>query len=877
MSKKLQPKIDEEGQKIMDVPSKVKRKVVKDDVPDDNAKLIEQLRSQIKELTTKLESSNVQPKAKTTKAPRKLGKKKLEEIKRIEELPKRKVGLPSDVSTKALQKHQIEFSENLINGDIKGGMAIHGVGTGKTLTAVISAELFLAKYPDNDVYVITPASLLAGFKQELYTYDKAIEKDDRYKFYTYDGFSNAIKRGDKDINCKDNMLIIDEGQNLRTQIKFSEDREFDINTNSIIVRKTIKSGAKVLRILEECAMKAKKVLILSATPMVNKPEDIENIMAMINQHVPLDSKTFAFDSIWKNPKVAQQYFGCRLSFFENSPEVRNKYFPSVQEMQVPIVMNKNTLSAYETIEKEKPSKSLRKELGIDEDSKKINTFYVGVRKASNAIDGINSQKFNFILNWIIGVKNDKPDKSIGLTEKIIKSHNKKFIIFTHFLETGINLIADKLRSEEFKVGIINGSISKPNREKVVNDYVNGDTDVIIISKAGAEGLNLLETGYIFIVESGWNNAEHDQVVGRGVRFMSHINLPVEKRNVLVLNLFLIKPKEKPIFQKLISSEPLTEEESKKLDFTPASVDIYIYNKANDKQRFIDTALNELRKTDPLEDCKLPSGFMDVSNIFDFRKDSTTLPASPKWENDFYKEFAGDTDLPVNDLSIELKEVKPIITSINRSVFGGQKELVKAQNAFFTPQSIAKDMIEFSGIKKAEKDILFLEPTAGSGNLIFEALSATEKAYCDCVEPIPQLRQLLSKFPRTQISDTSNFFEFEDEYKYSLIIMNPPFNIKKGLALKDRNTYDVDFVMKAFNDHLKTPAILVCLISSKFEFAGLDKKSPKKEREAFGKFRDMLKANEHYIVNYESGFSHKESEIKEMATSVSMRMIKIFKK
>uniref|UniRef100_A0A6C0F0B4 Helicase C-terminal domain-containing protein n=1 Tax=viral metagenome TaxID=1070528 RepID=A0A6C0F0B4_9ZZZZ len=57
--------------------------------------------------------------------------------------------------------------------------------------------------------------------------------------------------------------------------------------------------------------------------------------------------------------------------------------------------------------------------------------------------------------------------------------------------------------------------------------------ILMASKAGAEGITLLETRNVYILEPYWNPSRIDQVIGRAIRLNSHINLPVEDQNVTV--------------------------------------------------------------------------------------------------------------------------------------------------------------------------------------------------------------------------------------------------------------------------------------------------------------------------------------------------------
>lgn len=825
--------------------------------------------------------------------------KKQREKERIEALPDRKEGIPTEISPKKLQPHQQAFIKNFLKSPVRGAMAIHGVGSGKTLTAVVSAEMYLKDNPTHKVIVITPASLLGNFKQELYEYDPAIEKDKRYKFFTYDGYSRAYTKADEEADCKKAMLIVDEGQNLRTMIRKKEavDLRKLKDTGVLEKKETIVSGKRVLNILKGCGMEADKILILSATPLVNSPQDIENLMAIINGHEPLDPKSFPFNKLWQDPKLSAKYFGCRLSFFNQPQAVLDKFYPKVQEMFVPIVMNRQTKKDYEEIEKVNiTSKKLKKEFKIGEDDSqdKLKAFYNGLRRASNALEGEKSQKVNFIIDWIKSVIAKKPNKKLGLTKKMIDTHTDKSVIFTHFMGAGTDLIIKRLKEEGIPYGAINGKVPRGQRAKIVKRYVDGEDKVILISKAGAEGLNLLETGYMFLVEPSWNNTEVEQVKGRGVRFKSHTSLPKKLQNVLILSLFLIKPSEKKQFMNLINAQDKRDKDDAMLIPSKIqeelkerlSIDLFLYNKSNAKQAFLDKVLKELKKIESVEDCKSDKKFLDISGLFELKRvGGKKLPELTKWEKDFYNSKSTDEELKeISDIhkskqegELTMRQLSEKMKAITRSVFGGNKALVQSQNAFFTPPLVAEDMIKFSGIGETKHDILFLEPTAGAGYIMYQALKASKKVYADGLENLKPLAEFLDDFPRTEVLPQRNYFDLPNDKKYRVILMNPPFNLSKGKGLS-RSTKDVDFVMSAFKNHLADEGILVCIISNAYEFRGKDPKR-KTDRKIYQPFRDLLATHEHKIIEYETGFSKgaEKGVIKEQETGVRMRMIKILKK
>ena len=63
------------------------------------------------------------------------------------------------------------------------------------------------------------------------------------------------------------------------------------------------------------------------------------------------------------------------------------------------------------------------------------------------------------------------------------------------------------------------------------DNINGEkVKVVIISKAGSEGLDFKNIRQVHILEPWYNLNRIEQIIGRAVRFCSHIKLPFEKRN-----------------------------------------------------------------------------------------------------------------------------------------------------------------------------------------------------------------------------------------------------------------------------------------------------------------------------------------------------------
>jgi hypothetical protein len=66
-----------------------------------------------------------------------------------------------------------------------------------------------------------------------------------------------------------------------------------------------------------------------------------------------------------------------------------------------------------------------------------------------------------------------------------------------------------------------------------NNYYGEVIKMLMTTKTGAEGLDLKEVRYIHITESYWQSVLISQIIGRGVRNESHLNLEPKDRNVEV--------------------------------------------------------------------------------------------------------------------------------------------------------------------------------------------------------------------------------------------------------------------------------------------------------------------------------------------------------
>jgi superfamily II DNA or RNA helicase len=426
-----------------------------------------------------------------------------------------------------IKKHQMSVANHLVNN--RGAIVVHSVGTGKTLTAIATAQCLLINDIVKKVIVITPTSLQSNFKTQMKMY--GLDDDDfkSYNFYTIQKLVYEIEN--KTIISPDkSLVIIDEAHNLRT----------------------IEGGRADL--ILKYAKKAERVLLLTATPLINYKYDIINLISLAKGVKPITIEEFNKMSNDKSKKKEfEEYLSDVFSFYIKDKPDPN--FPRKKILEIYLPMDEKYFKLYEDIENGEVKRV------PDFKDKNINVFYNGLRRASNILE-----KKSPKVDWIIN--------------KIESEPKAKYVIFSHFINMGIKPVIKYLNSKKIPYASITGDLSITQRQQAVEKYNSGDISILFITKSGAEGLDLKNTTYIIILESSWNLGSIEQVIGRGVRYKSHENLPESKKIVTIFKLLLVKPNEYKHINK-ITDNYLLEYKGEML-----SVDLYLRSYAWLKQQEI---------------------------------------------------------------------------------------------------------------------------------------------------------------------------------------------------------------------------------------------------------------------------------------------------
>ena len=132
--------------------------------------------------------------------------------------------------------------------------------------------------------------------------------------------------------------------------------------------------------------------------------------------------------------------------------------------------------------------------------------------------------------------------------------------------------------------IFSGEEDQKLRTKIIKIFTSPENKdgkyikTLMITRAGAEGLDLKNIRRVLIMEPYWNEIRIDQVIGRAVRLNSHKDLPPKDRKVDVY-----------IYQSVLSPQQKDQTKEK------ISTDQYIMDVAQKKKRLIDEILKMMKE------------------------------------------------------------------------------------------------------------------------------------------------------------------------------------------------------------------------------------------------------------------------------------------
>ena len=413
---------------------------------------------------------------------------------------------PSPSEEIILRAHQERVRERLRSQD--GLILDHGLGSGKTISAIAAAEDY------GGAVVVTPAALRDNFKKELKTYGAK----GKYDVMSFEEFI----RDRPDLSGR--FLIVDEAHRLAN------------------------SSALRTQAVSEAASKASKRLLLTATPLQNKPHNASTLVniAAGEKILPVNESDFRRQylkpagGMFRQAAVYGNYeaknlrdYRKKVSRYIDFYAPDREGYPTVAKHVINVPMSEAQARAQEAwLKKIPPDMKRRIKEGLPPSSgdvSRLNVFMNASRQTSNtgaayrAVDEEISPKISAIVSRV----SDSQGKSL---------------VYSNYLTSGVSPLEKSLAAKGVKSARLTGDLSTAQRTQIVKDFNNDKIKTLIVSSAGGEGLDLKKVEQIHIMEPHWNEEKINQVVGRGVRYRSHEGLPENRRHVDVFQYVSVFPR-----------------------------------------------------------------------------------------------------------------------------------------------------------------------------------------------------------------------------------------------------------------------------------------------------------------------------------------------
>lgn len=528
----------------------------------------------------------------------------------------------------------------IVNTENRGILLFHGVGTGKTITSVSMAEEF--RKLEKDIIIISSKSLQSNYKKEIKTYNEKINNDitneeidrivNKYKFVTNNSknmisslnsnMENILNNINK-INLENKIIIIDEAHNLFNSIS---------------------NGSKIANEFYDIIMNTKKIklIFLTGTPIINDPFEISIAFNML--YGPIYIKDLKFKSKVKTYNtILPEYYTDFHKYFvdessnsiKNENKFKNRIFGLVSyygnmyyEKQHNIKEELNSIKSKENFPDRLPIK-----IEVIEMSQMQNVEYFNARdieKKENSKFGGNIVREKNLVSTSYRIKSRQlsnifiphnkdlnkdnfkhfSPKLCKIYENIQLHKNSISLIYSTFLDYGIYAMSKLLELNNYRLydkesynpeykyfAIFSGNQTPEEKIEILNTVNSDDNkygkiiNILLISKSGAEGLDLKNIRSVHIMEPYWNYSLIEQIIARAVRYNSHILLNKDEQNVQTYiylsdynKIFLENQKEK------IKVNLKENKKNKKNNLIEITTDITLFKNAVKNQELINNFL-----------------------------------------------------------------------------------------------------------------------------------------------------------------------------------------------------------------------------------------------------------------------------------------------
>jgi SNF2 family DNA or RNA helicase/uncharacterized Zn finger protein len=386
-----------------------------------------------------------------------------------------------------------------------GSILADDMGLGKTFQTIATLQKFKEEQllKNHKALIIVPTTLLTNWGKEIQKFAPGLNyliyhgnKRDIKEFVNEDILLTSYGTARSDANIlnqlKWQVLIIDEAQNIKNH-----------NTDQTKAIKSIHSNIKIA---------------LSGTPVENRLSEYWSIFDFTNKGYLGSIKNFN-DEFTKPITIERSHKQLEVFKKITSPFIMRRMkndksiisdLPDKIENNQYSILTKQQAALYESAVKS-AMKTIESSEGIERKGM--------VLKMMIALKQIGNHPYQYLKSG-----SDSPELSgkiyvlFELLHTIIEN-NEKTLIFTQYKEMGDllqTLIRDEFKTEPL---FLHGSITRQQREKLVEDFqTKTHRKVFILSlKAGGTGLNLTQAQNVIHYDLWWNPAVETQATDRAYR------------------------------------------------------------------------------------------------------------------------------------------------------------------------------------------------------------------------------------------------------------------------------------------------------------------------------------------------------------------------
>ncbi|MDN5279792.1 MAG: hypothetical protein PWR01_3757 [Clostridiales bacterium] len=409
--------------------------------------------------------------------------------------------------------HQIQTAKMVIENLNGRALLADEVGLGKTIEAGLILKEYLLRGMVKKVLILTPASLITQWQQELKTkfdlsFKNHLEINDWEESDLVIASLDTAKSSKNENTVqriKYDLLIVDEAHKLKN--KKTKNWKF---VNSI---------------------QAKYLLMLTATPIQNDLIELFNLISILrpghlstmqkfkdeflaerDKRMPKNSLKLRqmlseimirhrrADTLIKFPQRFVHTHSIELNddeallYHELTEFIRKRYF-TLPTHKNPRGINRLTLIL------------LQKLMGSS-----THALAKALEKmiASNFYKDDFDQSLQKLLDM---AKNVGPSKKTQVLMEIVKNvKDEKVIIFTQFRGTQ-DFLVKQLRKDGYSVAVFNGQLSQSEKDKCIEDFRN-EKQILVSTESGGEGRNLQFCKVLVNYDLPWNPMRIEQRIGR---------------------------------------------------------------------------------------------------------------------------------------------------------------------------------------------------------------------------------------------------------------------------------------------------------------------------------------------------------------------------